>query len=100
MTTKQPSTPTDGHLTPDWLRKKNWINKKRASSTEISDEMWDLYDRAFNLTEAQLDELIHLVGIKYYVPKGEYATKEEYVYLLFEADDIKKVYDYLDKHGV
>lgn len=60
----------------------------------------EVHERAFNLTIPQLDELTRSVGISFGRPPGRLMeSKEAYVYMLDEADDIQKVYEYLEKHG-
>jgi hypothetical protein len=65
-----------------------------------SEELENLRKRALRLDLAELDELIRYVGVSFATPPGEeyLPDRESYVELLDEADDLRKVYEYLDDH--
>ena len=99
---------------PHWTDKENWIHKRvrnpqgndigpvdQSGNQLTFDEMDALRRRAYKLKLNELDELSEQVGILYpKLPGEKYVNRESYVGNLAEADDFRKVYSYLDKHGV
>jgi len=89
--------------TSEWLQGVNpeFLRKQYAAIPKMPKKWIAIHERAKKLTADQLDELTRSVGISFGLPKAEYfEDKMQYLLVLNEADDIQKVYDFLEKHGV